>query len=122
MPNKNYDRGFAFENKLVRYLRDCGWYATRTAGSHTAADVVGITPYGVTYLFQCKTNKTEIVLTDLFNDVSVFLLRRINEVVAKIIAIRVGTGRDYIVKFYRFHNVLHQWQEINDFADFKPRV
>jgi Holliday junction resolvase len=120
MPNKKYERGYAFENKLVRYLLDCGWYATRSAGSHTVADVIGIPPNGRTYLFQCKTNKKEIVLTDLFNDVKVFQLRKINEAVRKIIAIRVGTGRDYITKFYeciKLDTYEYEWKETTEFAD-----
>lgn len=57
MPNKNYQRGYRVENKLVNSLKRAGWtFAARTAGSHSPADVIGITGNNVVF-FQCKTNK-----------------------------------------------------------------
>lgn len=38
----NYARGAERERQLVKLLREEGWVATRTAGSHGAFDVVGL--------------------------------------------------------------------------------
>ncbi len=57
MPNKQYQRGYRVENKLVNSLKKHGWkFAARTAGSHSPADVVAVTDSSIVF-FQCKTNK-----------------------------------------------------------------
>lgn len=53
MPNRNYERGAAFERWLVGLLRGYGYIATRTPGSHGAFDVVALRA-GKSLLIQCK--------------------------------------------------------------------
>jgi len=52
--NRNYKKGYAFENKLVNRLKREGWpIVFRTAGSHSPVDVVAINGIAIC-LFQCK--------------------------------------------------------------------
>lgn len=55
MPNKNYIKGRRKEYKYVKLLRDKGFIAQRTAGSHSPFDVIGINPETREIrLIQCK--------------------------------------------------------------------
>lgn len=55
--NKNYRRGYVFENRLVNKLKKEGWpIAFRTAGSHSPIDVVAINGTDIC-LIQCKAFK-----------------------------------------------------------------
>lgn len=44
MPNRNYERGRAFEYEIVHELRGVGYEAGRSGGSHGVIDVWGIHP------------------------------------------------------------------------------
>jgi Holliday junction resolvase len=58
MPNKNYNRGRAFEYKVRDYWRGLGYEVFRTAGSHSKADLIALHPRPfATILIQCKTSK-----------------------------------------------------------------
>jgi Holliday junction resolvase len=51
-----YSKGANFERRLIKYLREQGFRAHRTAGSHTPIDVIaGID--GKVYAFQCQIDK-----------------------------------------------------------------
>lgn len=56
MMNKNYRKGRKFECFIVNFFRNKNCYATRTAGSHTLFDVIGIVGKQV-FLIQCKTGR-----------------------------------------------------------------
>ena len=52
----NYQRGYAFENKIVNFFRGKGFFAVRTAGSHTPVDVIAWDEDSF-YLIQAKAGK-----------------------------------------------------------------
>ena len=55
MPNKNYVKGRRKEYKTVHEMRDKGFIAQRTAGSHSPVDVIAIHPEKkLIRLIQCK--------------------------------------------------------------------
>lgn len=55
MPNKNYIKGRRKEYKYVKIMRDKGFIAQRTAGSHSPFDVIAINPETKQIrLIQCK--------------------------------------------------------------------
>ena len=55
MPNPNYLKGVRKERKLVRWAKDRGMIALRSAGSHSPIDVVIIDKYmNLIRLVQCK--------------------------------------------------------------------
>ena len=56
MVNRNYQRGYYIENKVVNEFRKKGYLAFRSAGSHSMADVVAITKDYI-YLIQLKRVK-----------------------------------------------------------------
>lgn len=55
MPNRNYNRGAAFERAVAGAFSDMGYAAFRSAGSHSPADVFALAP-GVAVCVQCKTD------------------------------------------------------------------
>jgi Holliday junction resolvase len=60
MPNKNYQKGRAFEYKIKKKYEDKGYLVFRSAGSHSVADLIAIAPrrFGILewkpILIQCK--------------------------------------------------------------------
>lgn len=44
MPNKHYEKGRRKEYKVVNMMREKGYLAQRTAGSHSPFDVIAINP------------------------------------------------------------------------------
>lgn len=111
MTNEKYKQGYALENKLVNYLKDCGWFATRSAGSHSCADVIGITPNGVTYLFQCKsTLKLQADLTSIFNSDRVQELTKMSFHVQKYICIKQKLSSDLV--YYKWDHEFNKWKPI----------
>ena len=52
----NYARGAAFERAIVQHFRDHGFFAVRSAGSHSPVDVVAWDADSL-YLIQAKTGK-----------------------------------------------------------------
>lgn len=44
MPNQNYIKGRRHEYEVVNTLKDKGWIAFRSAGSHSPIDVIAIHP------------------------------------------------------------------------------
>lgn len=71
MPNNNYSRGAAFERRLVLWLRERGWVAGRSAGSHGTYDVHALRERFRPCLFQCKDRKakpTKEELQELVDD------------------------------------------------------
>jgi len=55
MPNKNYIKGRRKEYKYVKIMRELGFIAQRTAGSHSPFDVIAINPDTKQIrLIQCK--------------------------------------------------------------------
>ena len=51
----HYDRGAALERDVVNLYREKGWFAVRTAGSHSCVDVVAMRQ-GEIHLIQCSCN------------------------------------------------------------------
>ena len=116
MPNKNYDRGYALENRLVNSLlvKHRFIYAARIAGSHSVADVVGITPNGITIFFQCKsTEKDFIQLTNIFRDDNVMKLRELPEQVRKVLVIKEGLNKRNNIHFFRWFETEQRWITFN---------
>lgn len=57
MPNQRYNRGAAFERKVVDLFRSIDFFACRAGGSHGIADVVAISVNKEkVYFIQCKTD------------------------------------------------------------------
>ena len=52
--NKNYERGRRFEYKIKTFFMRRGYYVTRSAGSHGAADLVALKRGKRPLLIQCK--------------------------------------------------------------------
>jgi Holliday junction resolvase len=52
----NYQRGYAFEMRVKETMEKFGLKTFRMAGSHSEADLIGISEFGVSYLVQCKRN------------------------------------------------------------------
>ena len=50
MPNRNYVKGRNKEYKICNSLRDEGFIAFRSAGSHSPIDVVGIKPGEIVFI------------------------------------------------------------------------
>ena len=61
MPNKNYNRGRAYENRICAKLKKDGWtIAQRSAGSHSPVDIWAVDiPNKKIKLIQCKTGRTK---------------------------------------------------------------
>ena len=58
MPNKRYVNGRRKEYKTINELRDQGFIAFRTAGSHSPFDVIGVNEETLEIVFiQCKPSK-----------------------------------------------------------------
>lgn len=60
MVNKGYERGRAFEYKMMTYYRRRGYYVTRSAGSHGAADLVAVKKNERPIFIQCKTGTAKV--------------------------------------------------------------
>jgi Holliday junction resolvase len=60
MVNKGYERGRAFEYKMVTYFKRRGYYVTRSAGSHGAADLVAVKKNQRPIFVQCKTGAAKV--------------------------------------------------------------
>ena len=62
MPNRNYQKGRAFEYKTKKEYEKKGYLVFRTAGSHSVADLIAIPPMRWAHewnpiFIQCKTTK-----------------------------------------------------------------
>jgi hypothetical protein len=69
MPNPNYLKGRRFEHTLVKELKEQGCIAFRSAGSHSAYDVVAINPAnGHIKFIQAKVTEKESEATRLLSD------------------------------------------------------
>jgi hypothetical protein len=119
MPNKKYERGYALEAKLVKFLTEENkWpFVRRTPGSKSPCDVFGITPNGVAVMFQCKsTEKDSFDLTSLFNSASVFKLKKMPEGVRKIVLIKIGFKHTSEYYMYEWINYKDEWVKYEDFT------
>lgn len=47
-------RGREFEWRVWRLLERLGWKVVRSSGSHSPADLLAASPFGVRWLIQCK--------------------------------------------------------------------
>lgn len=55
--NRHYQKGYRFENQFLNMLKDEGFqFVARTAGSHSAFDIIGIKD-GNLFLFQLKNGE-----------------------------------------------------------------
>lgn len=52
--NRNYNRGVAFERKIIEQLKQKGYRAARSAGSHGCFDVIAWNDSEIIFI-QCKT-------------------------------------------------------------------
>lgn len=114
MPNEKYRQGYRLENDLVnKLLEEHQWpIAIRSAGSHSLVDVIGVTSYGITYLFQCKsTLKIDMDLTSLFKDAKVIALTMLPDDCVKCIVIRQKRKRGMLL--FRWNKVTKQWHPTN---------
>jgi len=69
MPNYGYNKGANLERELVNQARKQGYWAIRSAGSHSPIDVVRITDLGTTLeLIQVKSKRTAFKMPE-FNPV-----------------------------------------------------
>lgn len=116
MPNRNYQKGYELENLLVNNLlkKYNFLYASRTAGSHSIADVIGITPSGVTVFFQCKSTDNEIIhLTSIIQSGNVIKLREMPESIRKIIVIKEGYMHSSRIYVLQWNDINKKWNKIN---------
>ena len=60
MTNRNYKRGYNFENYCQNVYQDKGYHVTRSAGSHGMADLIIVSPQGSFYFAQCKRTKKQL--------------------------------------------------------------
>jgi Holliday junction resolvase len=60
----NYTRGRAFEYEIVKYFKNLGYLAYRSAGSHSPVDVTAISEAKV-YLIQAKVTKRKLNPTNI---------------------------------------------------------
>ena len=44
MPNRRYEKGYRLELEAKKILEDMGYYVIRSAGSHSAVDLVAVEP------------------------------------------------------------------------------
>jgi len=64
MPNKNYQRGYRFERRVMSYLQNKGYYCMRPWASKGLYDVLAIPPtdknnpdfHNYPLMIQCKSN------------------------------------------------------------------
>lgn len=64
MPNKNYIKGRRKEYKYVNIMKNKGFIAQRTAGSHSPFDIIAINPETKQIrLIQCKPDDMNSHLT-----------------------------------------------------------
>jgi len=62
IPQTNYTRGRSREYKVIEMLRQQGYYATRSAGSHGLFDVIAIGPHDFLLIqvkLECKPTSQE---------------------------------------------------------------
>jgi predicted RNA binding protein YcfA (HicA-like mRNA interferase family) len=60
MPNKMYARGVRFERETIKHYKECGYRASRTAGSHGDYDVIAYHSERPVEMIQCKTVRTVV--------------------------------------------------------------
>lgn len=56
----NYARGFRFEHRIREVLEAAGCLVVRSAGSHTAVDLIAVREAAPTLFVQCKAGKKGI--------------------------------------------------------------
>jgi len=62
LPNKKYQKGYRFENRVKKFYEGLGYFVVRSAGSHSPADLIAIKTkhnkgiYPFVLLIQCKTD------------------------------------------------------------------
>lgn len=54
MPNKQYQRGSAFERRVKKQLEGLGWFAVKSAGSKGKVDVMAVRSGCKPLMIQCK--------------------------------------------------------------------
>ena len=59
-----YEKGAAFERKIATMLRRKGYFTTRSAGSHSIADLTAIKKGHRPLLIQCKAGTASVNLED----------------------------------------------------------
>lgn len=114
-----YKRGYALEQKLVKFLeKECKWpFVRRTPGSKSVCDVFGIAPNGVAAMFQCKsTIKDSFDLTSLIDSASVFKLRKMPEGVRKFLFIKIGFKHRTEYHCYEWDIVRNYWMPNLDYC------
>ncbi|NGY84925.1 hypothetical protein F6Y03_30870 [Bacillus megaterium] len=67
MPNKNYQRGYATEYKILKQFMEEGIYGQRSHASKGMFDVIGIDKTGV-YLIQAKRTKKKKLTPSMYRD------------------------------------------------------
>jgi Holliday junction resolvase len=67
MANKNYQRGYATEYKILKQFREEGIYGQRSPASKGMFDVIGIDKTGV-YLIQAKRTKKKKITPSMYRD------------------------------------------------------
>lgn len=111
MPNKQYQQGYSFENRIVRKLineqkSNC-W---RSAGSHSPVDITFVQEDCI-YLIQCKHTKfQDINLTVLLADDNILKFEMLPCPVStvKVLAIKQARSKDVIQLVY--NTSLKKWQ------------
>ena len=65
MPNKNYLKGRRYEYEVIKRWKERGYEATRTAGSHSSADVIAWRTDRKVSFIQCKVTDSMATATRL---------------------------------------------------------
>lgn len=104
--NKNYKRGYQWENLLLNKLKEVGFpLVVRTAGSHSPVDIIAF-GWNDIYLFQLKSTEKSVITNSLieqtFKNKSIKDLTNLPSRYIKIIGFKAKSNKDIL--FYRWNN------------------
>lgn len=114
MSNKHYEKGYELENLLVNVLlKNYKFqYAQRTAGSHSVADVIGVSYIGTVIFFQCKCTEKQLTgLTEYYKDANVQKLLKLPEHISKALIIKEYYKGKPVIHYYLYE--LDNWKKID---------
>lgn len=97
----NYERGVALELKVCNRFRDRGYFAMRSAGSHTTVDVVVMGEKIKPLMFQCKHSIRKVSMKKILSEDNVKLFEELKVDAKKFIIIHEDGERLWTVLQYK---------------------
>lgn len=94
----NYRKGYMAERDVVNSFRDKGFFATRSAGSHSKADVIVVEPDRVRMIQLKVTGKRKIYESSYKDDWEALKKMNVPDNVTKEIWTKVAYQRGYTKK------------------------